>query len=576
MGWRHNGNIEGTFESPVSQHRRILSLWFPRLAAEMHLRRVAAALPPPLAVVGDRRGAQVLTSLSAMAEAAGLRQGQPLRDATAMCPALLTRPEDAATEAAFLSVLRRWVGKFSPWVAEEPPDALTVDLTGCAHLFGGEVQLLAEVEGDAARMGLTLRSGIADTVGAAWALARFAGVAAGAGARSGDAIEQEARATRSRAARRRGAVPDAAFAAPPGPERAPQGVVAPPGLMRQALGALPVGALRLPDETVEGLARLGLRRVGDILGMPRAALARRFGTDLLRRIDQALGTEPEPVSPARAPLHFAVRLTLPDPVGLAEDVTAGLDRLLPALCDRLRAVGRGARRVRFEGWRTDGTVARIEVGLARPGDTPAAIRPLLMLKLDTMEAGFGFDVLRLVAPETEAVQARQMAGHAMATAEARRRGSGEAGVALADLVGRLGARLGTEAVLRLHPAESHIPEKAATALMAAWADPAPAPWPAPPAPRPLSIFRPEPVEPLDGAEGGGVPLRFRWRRQEMTVARATGPERIAPEWWLDDPDWRSGPRDYWRIETDGGERLWLFRVHGANLGAGWYAQGVFA
>lgn len=559
----------------MPQHRRILSLWFPRLAAEMHLRRVATSLPLPLAVVGDRRGAQVLTSLSAAAEAAGLRQGQPLRDATAMCPALLTRPEDAATEAAFLSVLRRWVGKFSPWVAEEPPDALTVDLTGCAHLFGGETALLAEVEGDAARMGLTLRSGIADTVGAAWALARFAG-AGPAAARSGDEIAQEARATRSRAARRRGAVPDAAFAAPAGPERAPQGVVAPPGHMRQALGALPIGALRLPDETVEGLARLGLRRVGDILGMPRAALARRFGTDLLRRIDQALGTEPEPVSPARAPLHFAVRLTLPDPVGLAEDVTAGLDRLLPALCDRLHAQGRGARRVRFEGWRTDGTVARIEVGLARPGDMPDAIRPLLLLKLDAMEAGFGFDVLRLVAPETEAVQARQVAGHAMATAEARRRGGGDAGVALADLIGRLGARLGAEAVLRLHPAESHIPEKAATALMAAWAEPAPAPWPAPAAPRPLSIFRPEPVEPLDGPDSAGVPLRFRWRRQERRVARAVGPERIAPEWWLDDPEWRSGPRDYWRVETETGERLWLFRALGADLGAGWYAQGVFA
>jgi protein ImuB len=559
----------------VTQTRRILSLWFPRMAAEMQLRRLAAPLPVPLAVVGDRRGAQVLTSLSAGAEAAGLCPGQPLRDATAMCPALVTRPEDTGAEGAFLSALRRWVGKYSPWVAEEPPDALTVDLTGCAHLFGGEAQLLAEVEGDAARMGLTLRAGIADTVGAAWALARFSGAGAVA-ARSGDAIEQEARATRSRAARRRGAVPDAALAAPAGPVRTPQGTVAAPGMLRQALAGLPVGALRLSGDTVEGLARLGLRRVGDILGMPRAALARRFGTELLRRIDQALGTEPEPVSPARAPLHFAVRLTLPDPVGLRADVEAGLDRLLPALCDRLRAAGRGARRVRFEGWRTDGTVARIEVGLARPGDAPDAIRPLLALKLDTMEAGFGFDVLRLAAPLTEAVQARQMAGHAMATAEARRRGSGEAGVALADLIGRLGARLGTEAVLRLHPAESHIPEKAAMALMAAWADPAPAPWPAPAAPRPLVIFQPEPVEILDGPADAQMPMRFRWRRQDMAVARAAGPERIAPEWWLDDPAWRSGPRDYWRVETAAGDRLWLFQARGGAVPGGWFAQGVFA
>jgi protein ImuB len=120
--------------------RRILSLWFPRLAAERILRQRRDVLPLPFAVTGNRDGAEVLVSLNPLAEVAGLRLDQPLRDATAMCPDLLTRAESPAQDAAFLGVLRRWAGRLSPWVAEEPPASLLVDLTGCAHLFGGEAE----------------------------------------------------------------------------------------------------------------------------------------------------------------------------------------------------------------------------------------------------------------------------------------------------------------------------------------------------------------------------------------------------------------------------------------------------
>ena len=152
--------------------RRILSLWFPRLAAERVQRLRADTLPVPLAVVGDRNGAQLLVSLSAEASAAGLAQGQALRDATAICPNLLTVTEDPLNEARFLGVLRRWAGRLSPWVAEEPPASLLVDLTGSAHLFGGEEAVLAKVAEDCVELGLTVRAGVADTPGAAWGLAR--------------------------------------------------------------------------------------------------------------------------------------------------------------------------------------------------------------------------------------------------------------------------------------------------------------------------------------------------------------------------------------------------------------------
>ena len=545
--------------------RRILSLWFPRLAAERLLRR----MPEPdraFATVAEIANAQRLESLSPAAAAAGLRPGQALRDALALCPDLASRPADPAAERAFLGALRRWAGRFSPWVAEDLPDGLMLDITGCAHLFGGEGALLARAEEDCTGFGLTLRAGLADTPGAAWALARHAGQGA-ASHRSGDMIDQEARATRSRAARRhwtRGG---------PAPRASVTGTaerVAPPDHTHSALAPLPVAALRLAPETVDTLARLGLRRIGDLSGMPRATLARRFGAELTRRLDQAFGLVPEPLSPAPPDIRFAVRLTLPEPIGRTEDILAGIDRLLPPLAAKLATAGRGARRVRLELLRSDHSRQALEVGLARPTRDPDRIRPLLALKLDAAEAGFGIDALRLAAPLTEPLAERQQAGHADAGAAARARQA--AGPGLDDLIARLGTRIGLDAITYRHPADSHIPEKTAHRVAAAWADPAAGGWPEPPAPRPLTLFPPEPVT---AAAPGQPPAAFRWRRRAFRVAAATGPARITPEWWLDDPAWRSGPRDYWQVDTEEGARLWLFRAHGGLVSGGWFCHGDF-
>lgn len=549
----------------MSRQRRILSLWFPRLGAERLLREMRGLVPAAFAVVGDEANRQVLTSLGEGAEAAGLYRGQPLRDARAMCPALVTALRNPRAEAQFLTALRRWAGKFSPWVGEEPPEGLVIDLSGAAHLFGGEGGVLKAVTEDCADLGLTVEAGIADTVGAAWGLARHAGRGP-LSLRNGDVIDQEARATRSRAAKRhwvRGGTPPRPVAPP-----APRARIAAPGQGRQTLAPLPLAALRLDEETLAGLARLGLRHVGDIIGMPRAALSRRFGLGLVRRLDQALGLESEPVSPARPPLHFAVRLTLPDPIGLAEDIMAGIDRLLPALSDRLRAKGRGARRVRLQLFRADQSMQEIEFGLARPSAEADQLRPLIMLKMTEIDPGFGIDAIRIEAHVTEPVHARQHRGP-LDAAGAVDRGGTEA--ALDILISKLGARIGLEAITRLHPGDSHIPEKTARVMPAAWSEPA-GDWPPPPRPRPLVIFRPEPVQ---APEDPMVPARFRWRRRDLVTASATGPERIAPEWWLDEPEWRSGTRDYWRVETESGERLWLYYAHGSTMSGGWFCQGTF-
>lgn len=542
--------------------RRILSLWFPRLGAERLLRRMRGMPPALFAVVGEEANSKILTSLSPGAEEAGLYLGQLLPDALAMCPNLVTRLRNPHEEAAFLTALRRWAGKFSPWVGEEAPGGLVIDLTGAAHLFGGEEGVLKSVAGDCADLGLTVEAGIADTVGAAWGLARYSGKR-GISHCNGDAVDQEARATRSRAARRHwtrgGAAP--VTIAPP----APVARIAPPGHTRQALTPLPLAALRIDEATVNGLARLGLRHVGDIIGMPRAPLARRFGRDLVRRLDQALGVAQEPVSPARPPLHFVVRLSFPDPIGLPEDIMAGIDRLLPPLCDRLAERGHGARRIRLQLYRADRTMQEVEFGLARATTDPDQLRPLLKLKMAEIDPGFGIDMLRLEAPVVEPYHPRQQHGSIDGAVRVRE------GEALDTLISRLGSRVGMEAITRLAPADSHIPEKTAKVLPVAWSEPA-TDWPPPRNARPLVLFRPEPVT---APESPMIPARFRWRRRDLMTASASGPERIAPEWWLDEPEWRSGTRDYWRVEVTTGERLWLYYAHGGTLSGGWFCHGVF-
>lgn len=542
-------------------------MWFPRMGAEYLVRRLGLPQEVPFAVIGDAGSGGRLSSLNRAAEAAGLQRGMGHRDAGAICAALITRSRDAELEEGTLAALRRWAGKFSPWVSTEPPDALLIDLTGCAHLFGGEAAVAERIARDCVDLGFSVTCGIADTIGAAWALARYAdrGIYTD---RSGDAIDQEARATRARAPKRPGwervqvAPASAGF---DGPFR-----IAPPGRTWEAIGPLPVAALRIDDALVTELGRVGLYRIADLLRQPRAGLSRRYGLPLMQRLDQAVGAVPEPLAAATPRPRFAVRLTLPDPIGLTDDVMAAVDRLLAPLCRKLETHGRGARRVRVECNRVDLGVAWAEIGLAAPTWEPARLRDLLRMKIDTFEAGYGIDAIRILATVTEPLALRQHSGHAEAVATARARA--ETPRPVEDLISRIGTRIGTDRVTRLHPADSHIPEKSCKTLSAAWSEPA-ARWPMLRLRRPVLLWTPEPVA---APARPGPPERFGWRGRDLGWAHASGPERIAPEWWLDDPNWRSGVRDYWRVTCDSGDRLWLYYAHGGAMSAGWFCQGSFA
>lgn len=401
------------------------------------------------------------------------------------------------------------MNRYAPWVARDGLDGVMVDLTGSAHLYGGEAGLVQDLQARLGRTGISAQTGIADTVGAAHALARN-----GSG-------------------------------------------IAPPGSTLHAIGALPTSALRIDSDTAATLARLGLRTIRDLVLVPRAPLARRFGPGLMLRLDQALGAVREPVSAETGPPHFAVRLTLPEPIGLVADVEAGLQRLLDRLCETLALQGMGARRLRLELRRVDHAEVAVEIGLARAMRDPARILPLFRSAIAEVEAGFGIDRMRLVGAVTEPMTAVQLSA-------AEEKGQDR----LADLVTRLGNRIGFENVLRFLPAESHIPERSYLIAPMSFSAADPEGWPKTDR-RPLVLFAPERID----AMGAEPPARFRWRRMALATARAAGPERLTPEWWFDDPEWRSGLRDYWRVETHEGRRLWLYHTPQSPA---WYVQGEFA
>lgn len=486
--------------------RRVVSLWFPRLASDRVLR--LRSVEGPFALTLKQKNANQIYCLNAAATQQGLHQGMPYADARAFCPNLQSQVAQPEQDQRFLHTLRRWATRYCPWVGFEGKDGLVMDITGSAHLFGGEAAMLTDMRMRLMRAGISTQIGLADTRGAAWALAHH-----GEG-------------------------------------------VAPQGAALAALTALPVAALRIEDSISVALQRLGLRNIGDLAGAARAPLARRFGSGLLLRLDQALGAQPEDIFPQTEPPHYAVRMTLPEPIGLLADVMAGAERLLIQLCAKLKAQEVGARTLCISLRRVDQGQQQVDLRLARPLRDPQRILPLFERGLGEVDAGFGIDQLRLEASQVEALPVQQIS-HV----------SGDRKDKLDDLISRLGTRIGLENIQRFLPADSHIPERSFIIAPTAYSDPADS-WPST-LPRPITLFPPEPI----AATGTRPPMRFRWRRMSLTTGRATGPERITPEWWFEDENWRSGLRDYWRVETREGRRLWLFYT---PQNPGWFVQGEFA
>ncbi len=480
------------------------------------------------------KSARRIASLNDEAARLGLREGMPLADARAMYPDLAAVDASEAEDARLLEAIADWCDRYTPLVGLDPPDGLLLDITGCAHLFGGESALCRDLMRRLAGQGFRAHVAVADNAGCAYAVARY-------GARG----------------------------------------IVPRGGMRDALRLLPLAALRIEADIASPLSQAGLKTIGQILDLPRAPLAARFGENFLRRIDQALGVEDEPITPRLPVPSFLVEQRFAEPIGREEDMLGTILHLARELARAMERHGKGARRLQAALFRTDGKVARVEIGTAAPLRDPERIRKLFTDRLtvlgDEADPGFGFDMIRLSALAVERLDPVQSG-----------LSDGDPAREIAHLIDRLMARFGPDRVQRLVPQDTHIPEFASLSVPA-HAAPKAAQVAHEPAQRyleqdslipvrPIRLFeRPEPIEAIAQVPDG-PPVRFTWRRVSHEVAAAEGPESIAMRWWRND---RGHPvtRDYFRVENRQGARFWLYRegiYEDRDNPPNWFLHGIFA
>ena len=501
----------------------------------------------PLVLVEQSvRGARIAATNEA-ARMAGACVGKMLSDARAACPFINVEKTTPEADATMLKRLALWASRYSPIVAldesaapdEIVPDfGLLIDITGCDHLFGGEQAMMADIKNRLLKTGFTAQLATAPTIGAAHALARY-----GNGLQIAASHEEAS----------------------------------------EQVGLLPVEALRLTHDRTTLLRRLGLKTVHSVVGVPRQALERRFraradAQSVQMRIDQLNGSISEPLLPLRSPAPWRSHMSCAEPVFDIEAIRFALTELLNRLSGRMETAAQGAQGWRLTAFHTDGGASSVTIRLSRPSREHSHILHLFEQKLEQIDPGYGIDDFLLEASDCDDVSVQQTS-LVRDDEAANERLAAE----MSGLVDRLSNRFGAQNITYAVPQKSHVPERAWRMVHASSGNVAKAQWEEiafetefRTAARPFRLFDlPERAE-VSAQVPDGPPLNFRWRHMLYHITRATGPERIAPEWW------REGPRgiairDYYQVEDTEGRRYWLFRQgsYGDDTMPEWFVHGVF-
>ncbi|MFT9073204.1 Y-family DNA polymerase [Gluconobacter potus] len=504
---------------------RVVSLFLPLWPTDRIRKRLGADAPAPdapLALVGREGRRRVVLSVDLAARKAGVRPGTPVAKAQALYPDLIIMDADQEGDRTGLEKLALWFQqRIAPLVAVDAPDGLVLDTTGTDHLHGGEPTLLAEMVRRLQDAGITAKAVIADTLGAAHALARYG---------------------RART------------------------LVVPTGETAAAIADLPIEALRLPDNMIEGLRTLGVATIAPLAAMPRAPLALRFGADVARRLDQAYGRISEAILPVRPVDPVTVSRNFAEPIGAAETIARYIGKLVPPLCQGLEERGQGARRLDLVLQRVDSRTEAIRIATATPVRDVKRLTRLLCEKIETIDPGFGIERMVLTATLAEPIAPRQKISSLIAEEEPD----------VSDLIDTLANRVGHHSLYRFAPVESDVPERSFCRVPALAPDDQkdwPHHWP-----RPTRLLpRPEPIETM-AVLPDHPPVFFVWRGVRRKVRCADGPERVFGEWWQGDAELTT-VRDYFRLEDTSGERFWVYRSgdgeHGETGSQGWFLHGIF-
>lgn len=457
----------------------------------------------------------VVTAANALAETQGIYGGMALADARAISPELQALDDKPDLNNQLLKRIAEWCIRFTPIAAIDLPDGIILDVTGCTHLWGGDERYLKDIVKRLMDRGYMVRGAIADTIGAAWATSRF------------------------------------------GIDRC----IIQPGQQSEALLSLPPSALRLEIDTVERLHKLGLRQIKDFIGMPRAALRRRFGNLTITRLNQALGIEEEFIQPVEPLAAYQERLPCLEPIVTATGIEIALEQLLKGLCNRLQKEQKGLRVAKFKCYRVDGKIEAIEIATNSPSRNARHLFKLFEIKICTIEPALGIELFVLEAAKVEE--------HTAAQQKLWQARFGLDNINLSELIDHIAGKVGSDVIHRFLPEEHYWPERSFKPALSLqeqksteWKLDRPRPLQLLSAPEEIEVTAPVPDYP---------PMLFRYKGKLHKIKKADGPERIEQEWWIQEGQ----HRDYYAIEDEDGNRYWLFRLGHYNEDYKWFIHGFF-
>ena len=498
--------------------KRFLTIWFPHLMTDWIAIKNWALKDKAFVIVAPDHGRMMITEPSVAAVKKGVFKGMIAADARIIDPELKLIDEQSVLSKKLLQSLCKWCIRFTPVVSIDEPNGIILDATGCTHLWQNEEKYLNAITSRLHQHGYHIRATMADTIGAAWAVTHYG--------KNNSIVES--------------------------------------GNQKNILLSLPPAALRINISIVERLEKLGLTSIQRFISMPRSALRRRFGDELLLRLDQALGNEDEFIEPLIPPEPFSERLYCLEPIITKKGNEIALQKLLDAICLRLKKEGKGLSTAIFKCFRLDGKVEQISIGTNHPSNTPKHLFKLFEEKIETIEPDLGIELFVLEAPLTERVVSIQQS---ILNSEGNLNDP-----KIAELLDRITNKLGPGIIHRYLPDEHHWPErsvKEANSLKEKttieWRTDKLRPIHLLPTPHLIQVTAPIPDYP---------PMNFRYQGKLHIIKKADGPERIEREWWIEN----GLHRDYYSVEDEEGKRYWLFRSGNYNnlQKPNWYLHGFFA
>ncbi|GAB2808939.1 Y-family DNA polymerase [Ferruginibacter profundus] len=498
--------------------KRFMSIWFRYLRTDWFIRRQPELAAIPFVLSAPDHGRMIVTAANVLAQQQGIDLGMAVADARAIIPSLKVLDDKPELAKTSLTGLAAWCIRFTPAVAIDLPDGLLMDITGCAHLWGGEKQYLEEINNRFKQFGYDVRIAIADTIGTAWAITRYG----------------------------------------------QNNCIIKSGEQTIALMQLPPSCLRIDAAIAERLEKLGLRQINNFISMPRPSLRRRFGKELLQQLDKALGHEEETIIPVTPIEPYHERLPCLEPIVTATGIEIALQRLLDALCKRLQQEEKGLRMAVFKCYRIDGKIEKLEIGTNRPTCNTKHLFTLFEIKIDSIEPALGIELFTIDALKVEELtiaQEKLWENH-----------YGIDDVGLSELLDRIAGKIGAGKIHRYVPDEHYWPERSFK-VASSIDEPVQTIWKMD-RPRPLQLLSKPEVIDVTAPIPDYPPMNFRYKGKLHKIMKADGPERIEQEWWLQ----QGQHRDYYAVEDEEGHRYWLFRLGHYDVAKSyqWFIHGFFA